>query len=92
MSRVFGEPVQVWTGGDGRPERFAWQGRVHTVRRVLDHWVRIRRSGGGPGRPGPHVSEQRFWRIDAGPEPGAGRFELCYDTLIDQWLLSRPWE
>jgi uncharacterized protein DUF6504 len=41
VSRVYGEPVNVWAQA-GRPVRFVWRGRLYTVLRVLEHWVASR--------------------------------------------------
>lgn len=63
MSRVYGEPVDVWVR-DGRPARFVWRGRLYSVLRVLENWVvsrewwkqqeqaqkQDREPGGGQGR------------------------------------------
>ncbi len=38
MSRLYGDPVEVWTR-DGEPSQFVWRDRLYLVRRVLDHWV-----------------------------------------------------
>lgn len=37
MSRVYGEPVEVWVRDD-RPVRFVWRGSLYTVSRVLEYW------------------------------------------------------
>ena len=35
MAVIRGEPVEVWLR-DGRPARFVWRGRMHTVMFVLE--------------------------------------------------------
>jgi hypothetical protein len=39
MRGIGGEPAEVWLR-DGRPARFVWRGRMHTVMFVLDRQVR----------------------------------------------------
>lgn len=92
MSRVYGDPVEVWTA-EGRPTRFVWRGRLYTVRRVLDHWVTTRdwwkaqypddSEAGG---------EREFWRVEATPDRLVGVYELRLDTATGTWLLSRVWD
>ena len=82
MSRVYGEPVDVWVR-DGRPARFAWRGRLYTVLGVLEHWVvsrewwkqQAQEESGKQGSEPSHVqgggpagpSGHEFWRGDASP-------------------------
>ncbi|NYE46269.1 hypothetical protein HDA32_001389 [Spinactinospora alkalitolerans] len=83
---MYGTPITVWEQ-DGRPVRFMWEGRIYVVRRILDHWVTVRSDfspEAGSGRP-----RRRFWRVQVGPEPGADVYELRYDSVGEQWLLSR---
>jgi Family of unknown function (DUF6504) len=88
MSRVYGEPVNVQARDDGRPARFVWQGRLYTVRAILEHWVINREwwqdPEAEPGRP-----ELEFWRVEAAPGPGmtAGVYELRRDAATDAWTL-----
>ncbi|MFC7649029.1 DUF6504 family protein [Streptosporangium lutulentum] len=67
MSRLYGDPIEVWTR-EGQPVQFVWRDRLHTVRRILDHWVVSRElwkiSESDPG-------ERRFWRLEAGPGGGS---------------------
>lgn len=91
MSRVYGDPVEVWTVGR-RPTRFVWRGRLYTVRRILDHWVttrdwwKERHPDAGEG------GEREFWRVEATPEKAVGVYELRFDTATGAWLLSRVWD
>ena len=82
MSRVYGEPVDVWVR-DGRPARFAWRGRLYTVLGVLEHWVvsrewwkqQAQEESGKQGSEPSHVqgggpagpSGHEFWRVEASP-------------------------
>ena len=85
MSRLYGDPIEVWTR-EGQPVQFVWRDRLHTVRRILDHWVVARElwkiSESDPG-------ERRFWRLEAGPGGRAGTYELRFDTAAEGWLLMR---
>lgn len=80
----YGVPVRVWDR-DGRPARFVWQGRVHVVRQVLDHWVTVRADFTGDGR----RPERVFWRVRAGVGADLGLYELRYDSATGVWLLAR---
>ncbi|MEY9210754.1 nucleotidyltransferase [Thermobifida halotolerans] len=84
--RVYGVPVQVWEH-DGRPTRFVWQGRLHVVRQILDHWVTVRSDiSSGDGRRPP---ERTFWRVRAGAGADSGLYELRHDSTTGTWLLAR---
>ncbi|GIH78845.1 DUF6504 family protein [Planobispora longispora] len=88
MSRLYGDPIEVWTR-EGEPIQFVWQDRLYAVRRVVDHWVVAREwwkiSEDDPG-------ERRFWRVEASPGRRLGTYELRFDTAGDGWLLVRAWE
>ncbi|WP_326824603.1 DUF6504 family protein [Streptosporangium sp. NBC_01639] len=84
MSRLYGDPIQVWTQ-EGRPVQFLWRDRLHAVRRVLDHWV-VAREGWKLSETDP--GERRFWRVEADP----GTYELRFDTAGEGWLLMRAWD
>jgi uncharacterized protein DUF6504 len=92
VSRVYGDPIEVWTDDDGRPARFVWRGRLFTVLAVLEHreisheWWRRK----GPGDPGPQAGRE-FWRVQAAPGKDAprGLFELRCDPAAGDWLLAR---
>lgn len=84
MSRVYGEPVNVWARA-GRPVRFVWRGRLYTVLRVLEHWVASREwwAQEDQGQAAGHQQRQRAGheqrqqagheqRQRAGHEQGAG--------------------
>lgn len=91
MSRVFGDPVEVWVAGDA-PVRFVWRDRLYTVRRVLERWVttadlwseRPEETGG--------AAEREFWRVEATPEREIGVYELRHDLTDGGWMLSRVWD
>lgn len=90
MSRIYGEPVQVWTRG-GRPVRFVWRGRLYVVRRVVEHGI----SGtSGTDDAGAGQAAREFWRVEAvaGPGSGPAGYELRRDTGTDRWLLSWAWD
>ena len=57
MSRVYGEPGDVWVR-DGRPARFVWRGRLYPVLRVLENWV---------------VSREWWEQQEQAHEPGGGQ-------------------
>lgn len=89
MSRVYGDPVEVWTSDDGRPTRFVWRGRLHTVLQVLEHWVTTRgwlRESESDGE-----TRREFWRVEAMPDAAAGVYELRHDAATGTWMLSRAW-
>jgi hypothetical protein len=52
MRGIRGEPVEVWLR-NGRPARFVWRGRMHTVIFVLDRHVRPAATPADPGPGGP---------------------------------------
>lgn len=89
MRRIRGEPVEVWVR-HGRPARFVWRGRLHTVLFVLD-----RRTGPAPpAAPDEPVRQSpglEFWVVEATAQPAvaATRYELCHDLGSDRWTLSR---
>jgi Family of unknown function (DUF6504) len=79
VSRVFGEPVEVWLR-DGKPERFVWRGRLYAVLAVLGE--------------GPQVGGQRdreSWRVEASPARNvpSAIYELARETATGRWLISR---
>lgn len=92
MSRVYGEPVDVWVR-NGRPARFVWRDRLYTVFGVMDHWVVSTewwgqaRDAGGPGN-------HEFWRVEASPGQNAqpATYELRLDVAAGNWLLARVWD
>lgn len=93
MSKVYGEPVNVWVG-DGQPARFVWRGRLYTVLGVLDYWVTSREWWKQGGQPPGAPPEQEFWRVTATPGgnvPAAG-YELRRDAATGHWLITRVWD
>lgn len=88
MSRVYGEPVEVWTR-DGVPARFVWRERLFTVTRVLEQWAT-----GGAYRGQGEATQREFWRLQAraGAEAPAAVYELRREVATDDWLLARVWE
>ena len=97
MSTVYGEPVEVQARADGRPVRFVWRSRLHTVRAILEHWVINRewwREPGDPGHPGdsgtqPGQPELEFWRVEAASGQGMtpGVYELRQELATGSWTL-----
>jgi hypothetical protein len=55
MRGIRGEPVEVWLRS-GRPARFVWRGRMHTVIFVLERQVRPAATPADPGPSGPAAS------------------------------------
>jgi hypothetical protein len=51
MRGIRGDPVEVWLR-NGRPARFVWRGRMHTVIFVLDRQVRSAATPAGPAPSG----------------------------------------
>jgi hypothetical protein len=94
---VYGEPVEVWVRDD-RPVRFVWRGRLHTVTRVLEHWMTTRewwqRQAAECGAEQTAPVEREFWRVEAGAGLGStpGVYELRHDIGSGGWLLSRAWD
>jgi hypothetical protein len=98
MRGIRGEPVEVWLRS-GRPARFVWRGRMHTVIFVLERQVRPAATPGDPGPSGPANSGQEAsgsagsecWRVEATPGRSVppATYELCRDLASGRWLLSR---
>lgn len=90
MGRVYGEPVEVQTRGDGRPARFVWRGRLYTVRSILERWV-INREWWREPDPSPGRPELEFWRAEASAGQGfpIGTYELRRDLADGTWTLRR---
>jgi hypothetical protein len=98
MRGIRGEPVEVWLR-NGRPARFVWRGRMHTVIFVLDRHVRPAATPADPGPGGPATSGQETsgnegsecWRVEATPGRSVppATYELCLDLASGSWLLSR---
>lgn len=97
MSRVYGEPVNVWVQ-DGKPARFVWRGRLYAVLGILEHWVVSREwwqeQNKKQGREGAGPAEHEFWRVEASPGRSipAATYELRRDAATDNWLLARVWD
>ena len=90
MTRVYGEPVEVQAGEDGRPVRFAWRGRRYAVTAVQEHWM-VNRDWWRESAPVPARPELQFWRVEAstGPARPAGTSELRRDIAGGTWTLRR---
>lgn len=88
MARVYGEPVEVQTGQDGRPVRFAWRGRRYAVRSIAEYWV-VNRDWWREPDTGPARPDLRFWRVEAsvGQSGPIGMYELRRDMAADTWTL-----
>jgi hypothetical protein len=91
VSRVYGDPVDVWVV-DGRPWRFVWDGRLYTVRRVLEHWVTTRDWWRDRHPDAEEATEREFWRVEASPDTETGVYELRHDAATGGWMLSRAWD
>ena len=91
MSRVYGDPVDVWLA-DGRPVRFVWRGRLYVVRIVLEHWVATRDWWRERHPEAEDTGEREFWRVEASADREIGVYELRLDTVTDTWMLSRAWD
>lgn len=92
MSRVYGDPIDVWTVED-RPVRFTWRGQQYRVIRVHEQWG-AERDWWRPTA-AERTEDRHFWRLSAaryGSEPEVGVFELRYDQADGAWLLSRAWD
>ena len=93
MSRMYGEPIKV-TVQDGKPVRFFWRGRLHSVLVVLEHWV-VSRDWWQRNSPDTDMPPEReFWRVEARPGGGvpAAVYELRRDVGTGDWLLVRVWD
>jgi hypothetical protein len=90
MGRMYGEPVEVLAGEDGRPARFAWRGRSYTVISVQEHWM-VNRDWWRESAPFPARPEFQFWRVEASPGRGqpTGTYELRGDVAAGTWTLRR---
>lgn len=102
MSRIYGEPVEVWLR-DAHPTRFVWRSRLYTVTARLDHWTTAAPETASPPE-GPALvedgagvedaPEREFWRVEAlaglGSAPAV--YELRHDLRSGIWLLSRAWD
>ncbi|MDA2810541.1 DUF6504 family protein [Nocardiopsis sp. RSe5-2] len=86
MSRVYGAPIEVVESG-GRPVRFTWGGRIHTVRRVIDHWVTLRAEWAAEAEES--LPQRRHWRVEAGSDRSLGVYELRHDVAGGGWTLVR---
>lgn len=89
MSRVYGEPVDVWVRG-GRPVRFVWRGQLYLVLSVAEHWVASRawwQQGPLPGT----AADREYWWVAASPGPrvAPALYELMRDAGTRGWLLAR---
>lgn len=93
MRRIRGEPVEVWLR-HGRPARFVWRGRLHTVLFVVDRQLSTPPQP-VPARPddsAPAGSDgEEVWLVEATPQHAAeaARYELSHDLATGRWTLSR---
>jgi uncharacterized protein DUF6504 len=93
MRRIRGEPVEVWLR-HGRPARFVWRGRLHTVVFVLDRRTAPApppAAPAAPGEPGQEIPGLEFWVVEATAQPAVAptTYELCRDLSTGRWTLSR---
>lgn len=105
MSRHYDDPIEVRaTASSGAPDAFLWQGRIHLVRSVLEHWVQRHSWWRGawddgdasPTSAAPGVAtdtlsalEHDVWRVEA--TAGRDGVSGVYDLvhLADDWRLVR---
>jgi Family of unknown function (DUF6504) len=92
MSRVFGDPIEVFTSADGRPNRFVWRERLYTVHRILEHWVTTRDWWREQNPEAEEPSAREFWRVEAAPGKEVGVYELRFEVATESWMLSRVWD
>jgi hypothetical protein len=93
VSRMYGEPIKV-TVQDGKPVRFVWRGRLHSVLGVLEHWV-VSREWWQRNNPDTDTPPEReFWRVEARPgeDVPSAVYELRRDVGTGDWLLVRVWD
>jgi hypothetical protein len=90
MARLYGEPVEVQAGRDGRPTQFRWRGRRYAVRAVHEYWL-VNRDWWRESRPVPARPELEFWRVTASTGQGGpvGGYELRREIAADTWTLRR---
>ena len=90
MARVYGEPVEVQTGEDGRPTWFGWRGRRYAVRAVHEYWL-VNRDWWRESNPVPARPELEFWRVEASAGQGrpVGVYELRREIADGAWTLRR---
>jgi hypothetical protein len=90
MARLYGEPVEVQTGEDGRPTQFGWRGRRYAVREVHEYWL-VNRDWWRESNPVPAWPELEFWRVEASTGQGrpVGAYELRREIAAGTWTLRR---
>jgi Family of unknown function (DUF6504) len=94
MRVIRGEPVEVWLR-HGRPARFVWRGRLHTVMFVLDRRLVVAAQADidvtSQERAELSADSRECWLVEATPERTLppSTYELCHDLAADRWLLSR---
>jgi hypothetical protein len=78
VSRVFGEPVEVWLS-EGKPVRFVWRGRLYSVLAVL------------AGSTGADEPDRESWRVEASPARNvpSAVYEPARDPATGRRLISR---
>ena len=69
-----------------------WNGRLYTVRRVLEHWVTTRDWWRDRHPEAGQDNAREFWRVEAAPDGHAGVYELRYDAATGDWMLFRAWD
>jgi hypothetical protein len=90
MRRSNGEPIEVWLR-QGRPARFIWRGRLHTVLFVLDRRTAAAPPPAAPDEPGQGSPGLELWLVEATAQAAvaATRYELSHDLGTNRWTLSR---
>jgi hypothetical protein len=78
MRGIRGEPVEVWLRS-GRPARFVWRGRMHTVIFVLDRQVRPAATAADPGPSAPASGDTTAsGQAASGPESSGAAGSECW--------------
>jgi hypothetical protein len=98
MSRMYADPIDVRSSGEGPPEssptQFLWRGRLYVVGEVIAHWIESSAWWGGSRRAlegALMAHEHEVWRVEAqaGRSDMAGVYDLRRDMVADRWVLAR---
>ena len=86
MTRLWpeGQPIQVWSGPDGRPRRFTWHQHHYRVATIQQRWqvdTDWWETGG------------RIWRDYLALETREGLLCVIYqDLLAETWYMSKAYD
>lgn len=84
MTRLWpeGESIAVVCDGEGRPERFSWRGRPHTVTHIARQW-----------RVDAEWWQARQWRVYYKISTDSGLLVVIYQDLESgDWFLQRLYD